>query len=141
MPNGLTVPDDPDIVIVGPGMGGATLAAAYAPTGARIVMPERGEHLQDSPDCSSGDAILTRGVSRPDEHGLTPDGQPFSPGNFYYADGNTRFYKAVMLRFRKADFDRIDRPGGVHPAWLIAYVDPEPRQPVRPETRQPGKAI
>ena len=54
-----------DIVIVGSGMGGATLAAGLAPTGARIVILERGEVLPDSPHARDARAIFQRGVYRP----------------------------------------------------------------------------
>jgi choline dehydrogenase-like flavoprotein len=45
---GGTVPDA-DVIIVGSGMGGATVAAALAPSGRRIVIVERGQHLRDTP--------------------------------------------------------------------------------------------
>ena len=35
----------PDIVIIGSGIGGSTMAAALAPTGAKIVILEAGDHL------------------------------------------------------------------------------------------------
>ena len=39
---------DADVLIIGSGMGGASLAAALAPSGRRILILERGERLQDS---------------------------------------------------------------------------------------------
>ena len=36
----------PDVVIIGSGMGGATLAAGLAPSGARIVILERGRPME-----------------------------------------------------------------------------------------------
>ena len=41
--------DGPDIVIIGSGIGGATVAAALAPSGRRIVILERGERLARLP--------------------------------------------------------------------------------------------
>ncbi|MEF9603068.1 NAD(P)-binding protein, partial [Paracoccus sp. PXZ] len=38
------------MLIIGSGIGGATLAAALAPSGRRIVILERGRHLPDSPE-------------------------------------------------------------------------------------------
>jgi choline dehydrogenase-like flavoprotein len=35
-------------VIIGSGMGGATVAAGLAPTGAKILVLERGQRLRDS---------------------------------------------------------------------------------------------
>ena len=40
--------ENADILIVGSGMGGATLAAGLAPSGARILILERGEQLRDT---------------------------------------------------------------------------------------------
>ena len=49
--------DGPDVAIIGSGMGGATLAAALAPTGRRIVILERGERLADCPEARDDQAI------------------------------------------------------------------------------------
>ncbi len=57
----------PDVIIVGSGMGGATLAAGLAPTGARILILERGEQLQDTPETRDARAIFQRGSYRPNE--------------------------------------------------------------------------
>lgn len=117
----------PDIVIIGSGMGGATLAASLAPTGRRIVILERGEQLQASPECRDPEAIFGRGVFRPDEQWLTPAGQSFNPGNYYYVGGNSRFYGAVMLRYRAEDFKEMQHLGGTSPAWpMLRYDDFEP---------------
>ena len=40
----------PDIVIIGSGIGGATVAAGLAGSGARIAILERGERLPDTPE-------------------------------------------------------------------------------------------
>ena len=42
--------DGPDIVIIGSGIGGGTMAAALAASGRRIVILERGERLADCPE-------------------------------------------------------------------------------------------
>jgi choline dehydrogenase-like flavoprotein len=52
---------DADVVIVGSGMGGATVAAALAPSGRRILILERGEHLSTTPEARDADAIFARG--------------------------------------------------------------------------------
>src|ERR1700734_1680140 len=83
-----------DILIVGSGMGGATLAAGLAPTGARILILERGVRLRDSADARDARAIFQRGVFRPDETWLDGAGQPFNPGNYYYVGGSSKLYTA-----------------------------------------------
>jgi len=118
--------DSPDIVIIGSGMGGATMAHALAPTGARIVILERGQRLEDSPSARDADAIFRRGVYRPAETWLDGTGKPFSPGNYYFHGGNTKFYGAVLLRLREADFEAMEHAGGLSPAWPIRYADLAP---------------
>jgi choline dehydrogenase-like flavoprotein len=54
---------DADVVIVGSGMGGATVAAALAPSGRRILILERGEHLVDTPEARDAEAIFAVGIS------------------------------------------------------------------------------
>ena len=60
----MTAPDDPEIVIIGSGMGGASFAAGLAPSGARILILERGERLVDRPETRDARAIFQRGLGR-----------------------------------------------------------------------------
>lgn len=116
----------PDIVIIGSGIGGATTAAALAPTGRRIVILERGERLTDTPEARDAAAIFGRGHFRPEESWETPEGVGFNPGNYYYVGGNSKLYGAVLLRYRAEDFRPIRHLGGETPGWPITYDDIEP---------------
>ncbi len=117
---------DSDVIIIGSGIGGGTLASALAPSGARILILERGDHLPDTPDARDEIAIFERGVYRSTEEWIGTDGQKFLPGNYYYVGGNSKFYGAVMYRYRAQDF--LPRPHlqGASPGWDIAYDDMEP---------------
>ncbi|MBY4893802.1 GMC family oxidoreductase [Rhodobacteraceae bacterium N5(2021)] len=112
---------DADIIIVGSGMGGATLAAGLAGSGLRVLILERGQLLHDSPEARDPVAIFRDGHYRPDETWLTPDGARFSPGNYACVGGNSKFYGAVMLRYREADFAPIQHIGGTTPGWPVSY--------------------
>ena len=112
---------DADIIIVGSGMGGATLAAGLAATGLRILILERGERLADTPEARDPVAIFGRGHFRPTETWLTPGGTRFNPGNYACVGGNSKFYGAVMIRYREADFAPIRHMGGTTPGWPFAY--------------------
>jgi len=116
----------PDVLIIGSGMGGATLAAGLAPTGRRILILERGERLPDSPQARDPDAIFRRGHYRPAETWRDGKGRAFSPGNYACVGGNTKFYGAVLLRYREADFRPLRHLGGTTPGWPIGYTDLEP---------------
>jgi len=116
----------PDIAIIGSGMGGAGVAAALAPAGRSIVILERGERLVDTPLARNDKAIFADGVFRPEEEWRDASGKPFNPGNYYYVGGNTKFYGAVLLRYRVEDFREMRHIGGISPAWPISYETFEP---------------
>ena len=116
----------PDVIIIGSGMGGATLAAALAPTGRRILILERGEHLSPSDHDRDAEAIFKRGVFRPEETWLDGADRPFNPGNYYNVGGNSKFYGAALIRYREADFGPARHSGGTTPGWPISYDTIEP---------------
>lgn len=102
------------------------MAAALAPTGRRVLIIERGERLQDGPEARDPHAIFGRGHYRPTETWLDGQDQPFNPGNYYYVGGNSKFFGAVFLRYREADFSPIQHLSGSTPGWPISYADLEP---------------
>ncbi|MFM2282204.1 MAG: hypothetical protein RLZZ444_4435 [Pseudomonadota bacterium] len=116
----------PDIVIIGSGIGGATMAAGLARTGARILILEAGDHLIDRPENRDQHAIFQRGFFRPKEVWYEADGTPFNPGNYYNVGGNSKFYGAVLTRYRKEDFAELRHREGVSPAWPFPYEVLEP---------------
>ncbi len=116
----------PDILIVGSGMGGATLAAGLAGSGARVVLLERGERLVDGPEARDARAIFVQGRFRPAETWWDGRGRPFSPGNHACVGGNSKFYGAVLIRFRREDFAARSFADGDRPAWPFAYEELEP---------------
>jgi choline dehydrogenase-like flavoprotein len=116
----------PDVIIIGSGMGGATLAAALAPTGRRILILERGDRLTDTPEARDPAAIFQRGHYKPDETWRDISGAPLHPGNYAYVGGNTKFYGAVLLRYRAEDFRPLRHIEGTTPGWPFPYESLEP---------------
>lgn len=116
----------PDILILGSGMGGATLAAGLAPSGRRILIVERGERLQDCPEARDPAAIFGRGFFKPKETWRDISGATLNPGNYAFVGGNTKFYGAVLLRYRAEDFRPLRHIEGTTPGWPIGYDDLEP---------------
>jgi choline dehydrogenase-like flavoprotein len=116
----------PDIVIVGSGIGGATLASALAGSGAKILILERGGYLPATEHARSTRSIFVDGHYRPKEMWREAGGVPFNPGNYYYVGGNSKFYGAVLIRYRKEDFSPMEHHGGVSPAWPFPYEEFEP---------------
>ncbi|MGH1415419.1 MAG: FAD-dependent oxidoreductase [Pelagimonas sp.] len=141
---------DADVIIIGSGMGGASMAAGLAPSGLRVLVLERGEHLSPSAHDRDAEAIFAEGHYRPDEHWLDGENRPFTPGNYYCVGGNSKFFGAVLLRYREADFDPIRHLEGTTPGWPISYDDLAPwyakaeklfavRGPKQPEAFEPPR--
>src|SRR5581483_5771803 len=107
----------PDVVIIGSGMGGATAAYAMASTGASILILEKGRQLPERPENRDARAIFQRGFFRPDENWYDAKGAPFNPGNYYVHGGNSKFYGAVLARYRAEDFDGVAHADGDAPPW------------------------
>lgn len=116
----------PEILIIGSGIGGATLAAALAPTGRRILILEKGQRIPDSPAARDPEAIFARGQFRPQETWLDGQDRPFNPGNYAVVGGNSKLYGAVLIRYRAQDFAPLRHRGGTTPGWPFPYEVLEP---------------
>jgi choline dehydrogenase-like flavoprotein len=115
-----------DIVIIGSGAGGGTLAWKLAPTGKRILLLERGGYLPRERDNWDTDAVFLHAKYTTDEVWEDADGAQFTPEQNYYVGGNTKFYGAALFRLRPEDFGVIKHHGGLSPAWPMEYGDLEP---------------
>jgi len=115
-----------DVVIVGSGMGGGTLAYALKDSGARVLLVERGDYLPYERQNWEPAAVFGKGRYKNAESWYDPDGKPFSPGTYYYVGGNTKFYGASLARFRREDFQATAHQDGTSPAWFMEYEDLEP---------------
>jgi choline dehydrogenase-like flavoprotein len=118
---------DCDIVIIGSGMGGSTLAHAIRDNGARVLVVERGDFLPREPANWSPAEVFERHRYKNAEkwyNGAT--GRPFAPGVHYYVGGNTKVYGACLPRFRVQDFQEIQHHDGISPAWPVSYAEMEP---------------
>lgn len=119
--------NNPDVVIIGSGMGGSTLAAGLAGSGAKVTILEKGEQLADTPETRDARAIFQRGYFRTNEKWFDKDNKPFNPGNYYVVGGNTKFFGTVLFRYRREDFGELEFPGGgISPAWPFPYDELEP---------------
>src|SRR3954469_4496134 len=116
-----------DVIIIGTGAGGGTLAHKLAPSGKRILVLERGGYLPREPENLSSGEVFGKGRSLPDEDWIDDhDGEAFKPHQQYFVGGNTKFYGAILFRLRERDFEQVNHYGGVSPAWPISYADLEP---------------
>ena len=116
----------PDIVIIGSGVGGATAALELASSGANITILERGTQLPGIPENRDARAIFQGGHFRSTERWYDPHGKSFAGGNYYNHGGNSKFYGAVLSRFRQRDFDGVSYLEGDAPAWPFTYAEVAP---------------
>jgi choline dehydrogenase-like flavoprotein len=115
-----------DVIIIGTGAGGGTLAYALAPSGKRILLLERGDYVAREKDNWNPRAVNVEGKYQTREVWRDADGKPLHPHTNYNVGGNTKFYGAALFRLRREDFGEVRHHGGLSPAWPIAYADLEP---------------
>ena len=111
-----------DVVIIGSGAGGGTLAWKLAPSGRRVLLVERGDYLPRERDNWETTAVFLRGKYLTTEtwrDGGSDD--EFTPEQNYYVGGNTKFYGAALFRLRPEDFGEIRHHGGISPSWPLDY--------------------
>ncbi|MGR3823958.1 MAG: GMC family oxidoreductase [Salipiger marinus] len=110
-----------DVVIVGAGVGGGAMANRLAATGARVLMIERGIYLPREADNWSVKAVFHDKKYTTAETWRDRSGKAFNPSTFYYVGGNSKFFGAATVRFRKEDFEDLEHEGGTAPAWPVSY--------------------
>jgi choline dehydrogenase-like flavoprotein len=118
--------DHYDVIVIGTGAGGGTLARHLAPTGKRILLVERGDWLTREPQNWQSEAVFV------ENRYVSPDtwydgvGKEFQPQVHYFVGGATKLYGAALYRLRKEDFGELQHCDGVSPAWPISYDEMEP---------------
>jgi choline dehydrogenase-like flavoprotein len=115
-----------DVIIVGTGAGGGTLARRLAPSGLRILLLERGDFLPREAENWEEGAVFGEKRYLARETWYDADDRPFAPYTHYCVGGNTKVYGAALLRMRESDFGEVRHVGGVSPAWPLPYADFEP---------------
>ena len=115
-----------DVIIIGTGAGGGTLAHTLAPSGKRILILERGGFLPREKDNWDAGAVFVQGRYVSPDTWDDKDGKPFQPGIHYYVGGATKLYGAALYRLRPEDFGEITHVDGVSPAWPLSYEEFEP---------------
>jgi choline dehydrogenase-like flavoprotein len=115
-----------DVIVIGTGAGGGTLARYLAPSGKRILLLERGDWLPREPqNWATRDVFVDNRYVSPDTwyHGRD---KPFQPQVHYFVGGATKLYGAALYRLREEDFGELRHRDGVSPAWPIEYDEIEP---------------
>jgi len=115
-----------DVIIIGTGAGGGTLALRLAPSGKRILLLERGDYVPREKANWDPRAVNVEGRYAAKETWRDRDGKDLHPHTNYVVGGNTKFYGAALFRLRREDFGELKHHGGISPAWPIEYEELEP---------------
>src|SRR5262249_29009994 len=115
-----------DVIIIGTGAGGGTLAYHLAPSGKRILVLERGDYVRREKDNWNPQAVNVEAKYNTNERWRDADGKELHPHTNYYVGGNTKFYGAALFRLRREDFGEIPDHGGISPECPVSYDDLEP---------------
>jgi len=115
-----------DVIIIGSGAGGGTLAYKLAPSGKKVLIIERGDYLVREKKNWDTHFVVLEGGYNAKETWLDQNGKDLHPHTNYYVGGNTKFYGAALFRLRERDFGEVRHHGGISPAWPISYADIEP---------------
>jgi choline dehydrogenase-like flavoprotein len=118
--------DDYDVIIIGSGAGGGTLARHLAPSGKRILLLERGGWLPREPQNWLAQDVFVDNRYVSEDTWYDGDGNPFQPQVHYYVGGATKLYGAALYRLRAEDFGELHHHDGISPAWPISYDELEP---------------
>jgi len=118
--------DSYDVIIVGTGAGGGTLARHLAPSGKRILLLERGDWLPREPSNWLAQDVFVDNRYVSEDTWYDPKGKAFQPQIHYFVGGATKLYGAALYRLREEDFGELNHHDGVSPAWPISYDDLEP---------------
>src|SRR3954462_14207287 len=94
-----------DVIIIGSGAGGGTLAWKLAPTGKKILLIERGDYVRREKENWSMLATVKEARYNTTEIWSDSQNKPLHPHTNYYVGGNTKFFGAALFRLRERDFE------------------------------------
>ena len=120
------MPDRYDVIVIGTGAGGGTLAHTLAASGRRVLLLERGNFLPRESENWDPEPVFLDGRYISPDTWYDADGTAFQPQVHYFVGGATKLYGAALYRLRPQDFGPIQHVDGVSPAWPLTYDDFEP---------------
>ena len=115
-----------DVIIIGSGAGGGTLARHLAPLGKSILILERGDWLKREALNWDVAAVFQQNRYVSPETWYDHTGRPFQPQVHYFVGGATKMFGAALYRLRQRDFGELRHYDGISPAWPISYEELEP---------------
>ena len=111
-----------DVIVVGSGPGGGSVAQRMAAAGKRVLLLERGDYLKRSRANWDSKTVFVDGAYQAAETWYDSEGGSFHPGLHYFVGGNSKVYGAALFRLRETDFGEIRHEDGISPAWPLPYA-------------------
>ena len=93
-----------EVIIVGTGAGGGTLAYHLANAGKRVLILERGPFLPEEKPNWNKTAVFLENPYHTKDVRTGKEGHDLHPGTGYWVGGNTKVYGAALFRLREEDF-------------------------------------
>src|SRR5277367_5206865 len=93
-----------DIVIIGSGAGGGTLALKLAASGKRILILERGGFLPREKENWDTTEVFVKNRYVSKDTWYDQNNHAFQPGVHYFVGGATKMFGAALFRLRRQDF-------------------------------------
>jgi choline dehydrogenase-like flavoprotein len=115
-----------DVIVIGSGAAGGTMAAALAAKGRSVLILERGGSLALEDQNVADVDLFRKDRYHPGEQWFGTDGDPFNPQAVYALGGNTKIWGAVLERMREPEFEGLALQGGKAPAWGLSYAELAP---------------
>src|SRR5262249_35145580 len=100
---GLMATNHYDVIIIGTGAGGGTLAHHLAPTGKRILLLERGDYVPREAANWSDTEVFVNNRYISEDPWTDDKGNTFQPQIHYFVGGATKMYGAALYRLRAQD--------------------------------------
>jgi len=110
-----------DIIIIGSGAGGGTVAHELAGHDARVLVLERGDYIPQEDGNRDPIVVWKELRYRTRERWVDGDGREFVPYSHYNVGGNSKFWGSALFRLRREDFQALEHVDGTSPAWPINY--------------------
>ena len=115
------MPNDFDVIIIGSGAGGGTIAYTLADTGKNILILEQGSFLPREKRNWDPAFIFGEDGYKAKVSWEGPDGETVHPVLYHRVGGNTKMYGALLHRQRPEDFQDQQHRGGLSPGWPVSY--------------------
>ena len=110
-----------DVIVIGSGAAGSTVASSLAQQGHAVLLLERGGPMPLADQNVADVELFRKDRYHPAEQWFGTDGDPFSPQTVYAFGGNTKIWGAVLERMHEREFEGLHLQEGQAPAWGLSY--------------------